>query len=374
MRSPARVALFSAVGIGAFQLVGSFGAAHNQSDRRSIDALAVLLVLAGPVALAWRDRWPMVAATIAIVAADLYIASGYPYGPIFVSVVVGLIWAVRLKRRRAVWLLAAAGYAGYVGATAVDPRSSGDRWGHLALVAGWLAVVIAVAELVKVRLAQSVERADNEREQRQRRVGEQRLLLAQELHDVLAHNISLINVQASVALHLFDEQPHQARPALTNIKQASHDALDELRSALDVLRFGELAPLMPTPTLADLDALLEGVRASGLEVRLVTHGPTQPLPAPIELAAYRIVQEALTNVTRHADATMVTVELRHTDGLRIEVTDNGRSRHVASDAGNGIVGMRERAGALGGSVEAGPLPGGGFMVTARLPLVDRGMP
>jgi signal transduction histidine kinase len=207
-------------------------------------------------------------------------------------------------------------------------------------------------------------------EARQRQIGEQRLGLAQELHDVLAHNISLINVQASVALHLLDEQPEQARPALANIKEASHHALGELRTALDVLRRGDLAPRSPAPRLADLETLVEGVRASGLEVALVREGPTTALPAAAELAAYRIVQEALTNVTRHAGARQVTVRVIQRDGLTVEVTDDGEGSDGAAPGnapGNGITGMRERAAALGGSVEAGPRAGGGFRVVAHLP-------
>jgi signal transduction histidine kinase len=247
-------------------------------------------------------------------------------------------------------------------ATLLDPRAAGVSALHLALVAGWLVVVLAVSEVVRVRA-----RADQDA--RQRRIGEQRLLLAQELHDVLAHNISLINVQASVALHLLDDEPAQARPALTNIKQASKDALHELRTALDVLRRGDDAPRAPAPRLADIDALVDGVRASGLDVRLVHDGPTPALPAAVELAAYRIVQEALTNVTRHARARTATVRLDTSDGVTVEVTDDGLGG--TGEAGNGIVGMRERAAALDGTVEAGPRPGGGFRVTAHLPAAQR---
>jgi signal transduction histidine kinase len=356
----------TAFGIGLFQVVGSFGAAENQPERRGIDALALVLVLLGPAALARSDRQPLLAAAVAIGAVDLYIGLGYPYGPIFVSLVVALFVAVQACPRRSVWSLAALGYAGFVLAAVIDPRrDEGPSLAHLALVAGWLVVVLAVSEVVRVRRAQAaeVERADEE--ERQRRAGEQRLLLAQELHDVLAHNISLINVQASVALHLIDEQPEQARPALTAVKQASRDALHELRTALDLLRRGEEAPRAPAPRLGEIERLVEGVRASGLDVHLELGEAPGPLPAAVELAAYRIVQEALTNVTRHAEATSVTVRLRYDDGVTIEVVDDGRGG--TAGPGNGIVGMRERALALGGSVEAGPAPGRGFRVLAHLP-------
>ena len=356
--------------IGLFQVVGTFGAWENQQDRRAIDALAVVLVLLGPVALAWRDRWPLVAVAVSAAAADVYIGLGYPYGPVFLSVVVALFAAVQAGRRRATWVLAGAGYAGFVAAYLVDPRADGGPGAlHLALVAGWLVVVLAVSEVVRSRRDRAADLQRAQQEERQRRLGEQRLGLAQELHDVLAHNISLINVQASVALHLIDEQPDQARPALTNIKAASHDALRELRSALDLLRHGEDAPRGPAPGLADIGALVAGSRAGGLDVQLEADEPVSPLPAAVDLAAYRIVQEALTNVSRHAQAHHVTVRIEHGngdgDGVTVEVTDDGRGG--TPQPGNGIVGMRERATALGGSVEAGPRSGGGFRVAAHLP-------
>jgi signal transduction histidine kinase len=366
MRSTSRHAVWlSALAIGAFQVMGTFGAAHNQPERRAIDAWAIVLVLLGPAALAFRDRRPVLAAAVAVAAADVYIGFGYPYGPIFLSVVVALFVAIEAGHRRATWSIAAAGYVGFVFAYLVDRDGGATNWGHLALVAGWLVVVLAVSELVRSRRQQAAEVDRARRADRLRRVGEQRLLLAQELHDVLAHNISLINVQASVALHLLDDEPDRARPALTNIKAASSEALHELRTALDVLRSGDEAPRAPAPGLADLDDLIAGVRASGLDVRVEDDGPPGPLTADVELAAYRIVQEALTNVTRHAGAGAVTVRLSYDDGVSVEVTDDGVGG--GGEPGNGIVGMQERAMALGGEVAAGPCPGGGFRVSAHLP-------
>jgi signal transduction histidine kinase len=355
----------SALLVGFFQVVGSFGASHDAPERKALDAVAVVLVLLGPAALAVRDRWPLVAVVVSMAAASVYIGMGYAYGPIFLSVVVALFSSVQAGQRRPTWLLAAAGYGAYLVATVVDPKPGPSPAAvHLALVAGWLVVVLAVSELVRVRRERVAELARAEEDAERRRVGEQRLRMAQELHDVLAHNISLINVQAGVALHLIDEQPEQARTALANIKEASRDALHELRTALDVLRHGD-APRAPAPRLADLDTLVAGVRAGGLDVRLERAGAPVPLPSAVELAAYRIVQEALTNVTRHARASAVTVRLGYGDGVTVEVLDDG----VGGPAGpgNGIAGMRERAAALGGTVEAGARPGGGFGVVAHLP-------
>src|SRR3954464_9568122 len=365
MTIPRRAVLLSALGIAVFQVIGTFGASSNQPDRKSVDALAIALVLVGPLVLAVRDRWPLLAVAVSIIAAEIYIALGSPFGPIFLSIVVALFAAVLAGRRRAATLLVAAGFVGFVGATVADPKSEGVGLVRLALVAGWVTVMLAMAELVRVRRMQAAERHRVAEEEERRREDAQRLLLAQELHDVLAHNISMINVQASVALHLLDEQPDQARPALANIKAASHDALRELRTALDVLRHGEDAPRAPTPTLADLDGLVDSVRAGGLDIHLQIDGPVQQLPSAVELAAYRIVQEALTNITRHARAHDVSVHVEYDDGVTIEVLDDGVGG--SPNGGNGIVGMRERAIALGGSVPAGPRPGGPFLVAAHLP-------
>jgi signal transduction histidine kinase len=247
----------------------------------------------------------------------------------------------------------------------------------------WALTEVAMAGRQR-RLAAERTRAEEAR----RRAGEERMRIARELHDVLAHNISLINVQAGVALHLMDEQPGQSRTALQAIKQASNDALGELRSVLDILRQGDEAePRSPASGLAQLDSLVAGAEATGLEVRTRVEGAPRPLPAGTDLAAFRIVQESLTNVTRHAGpAASATVLVRYgREGLTVQVDDNGKgvasaSGRQATDpdrqdrrlGGNGIRGMRERVAALGGELAAGPRPGGGFRVLARLPLTDEG--
>jgi signal transduction histidine kinase len=226
------------------------------------------------------------------------------------------------------------------------------------------------------RLAAERTRAEEAR----RRAGEERMRIARELHDVLAHNISLINVQAGVALHLMDEQPGQSRSALQAIRQASNDALGELRSVLDVLRQGDEAPpRSPASGLAHLDSLVAGAGATGLAVRTEVEGTPRPLPAGTDLAAYRIVQESLTNVTRHAGPASATVLVRYgQDNLTVQVDDDGKGPEPPSAAdaslrpGRGLVGMRERVAALGGELTTGPRPGGGFRVLARLPVDGEG--
>jgi signal transduction histidine kinase len=368
VRRPRPAIWLTALAVAVVGIAGSFGAAGGQADRRGIDALAIVLLLVGPAALAVRDRWPVGAAATTIAAACVFIGAGYPFGPIFLSVVVGLFSAVQSGRRAQTLLVAVGGYFGLFAALAVDSRTTGVSWLHWALVAGWLAVVLMVSEVVRVQREQTAARARAAEEARRQRLAEQRMELAQELHDVLAHHISLINVQASVALHLLDDEPGRARPALTAIKDASAESLHELRTALDTLRGDGVVPRSPSPRLADLDELVDGVRASGLDVRLEQRGPVGPMPAAVELAAYRIVQEALTNVTRHAHARTATVRVTYGDPLLVEVTDDGVGG--AAPAGNGIAGMRERSAALGGTVEVGARGAGGFSVVARLPVAS----
>jgi signal transduction histidine kinase len=233
-------------------------------------------------------------------------------------------------------------------------------------VRGRLALAVGLQVMAGRRRRLDAERT---RAEERRRAGEERMRIARELHDVLAHSISLISVQAGVALHLMDEQPGQSRTALQAIKQASSEALVELRSVLDVLSQSEAqAPRPPATGLAHLGNLVAGVQATGLEVRTQVEGTPRPVPAGADLTAYRIVQESLTNVTRHAGPATATVLVRYGDReLTVQVDDHGRGPG-ASGPGNGIRGMRERVAALGGQLTAGPRPGGGFRVEAHLPL------
>jgi signal transduction histidine kinase len=231
-----------------------------------------------------------------------------------------------------------------------------------------------------------------------RRASEERLRIARELHDVLAHNISLINVQSGMALHLLDERPEQARPALEAINEASEVALGELRSVLDVLSRGlgedgadgepgAWAPHAPAAGVRDLDGLVRRTRAAGLDVDLAVEGEARPVPTEVDLAAFRIAQEALTNVVRHAGGgARATVRLVYAPAeLVVQVDDDGNGVESASGrrstdsdrpdgrsgrSGRGIAGMRERVHALGGTFAAGPRPGRGFRVRARFPRQD----
>jgi signal transduction histidine kinase len=204
-----------------------------------------------------------------------------------------------------------------------------------------------------------------------RAVGEEQARIARELHDVIAHSVSMIVVQASAAEDIFDSRPDQARAALRSIERAGRDALAELRRLLSAVRPGLDEPSGPQPGLDRLDELAEPLRAGGLTVVVRREGPATTLPAGVDVSAYRIVQEALTNTVRHARATRAEVTVRYgPDAVELDVRDDGRPTQSggANGSGHGIAGMRERAALLGGTLEAGPLPGGGYRVHARLPL------
>jgi signal transduction histidine kinase len=206
-------------------------------------------------------------------------------------------------------------------------------------------------------------------EQALRRLGEERLRIAREVHDVVAHSISAINVQSGVAAHLMDRDPEQARSALRRIKAASGEALAELRTTVGVLRDPDApAPVRPHHGLGDVEELLVGLRSAGLRVALDI-GPLASVAPDVQDAGYRIVQEALTNVLRHAEATSVRVRVAADAGaVEVEVVDDGAGTGAVGGSGNGIRGMRERACALGGALEAGPAAGGGWRVAAHLPI------
>src|SRR5215211_5134535 len=353
-------------------------AAHRQPDRQALDLVAYLLLAAGPVALLWRRRSPAAVLAVVMASSVLYFGLGYPYGPAWLALIVALWTAVTGGARRAAWATAFLGLAAYFTLAPVFDRGAPVA-SVPAVIAhlGWLLVVLAVAE-VALAARQRRQAAERTRaEEARRRAGEERMRIARELHDVLAHNISLINVQAGVALHLMDEQPGQSRSALAAIKQASNDALGELRSVLDVLRQGDEAPpRTPASGLAHLDRLVAGAGATGLPVSAKVEGTPRPLPAGTDLAAFRIVQESLTNVTRHAGPASATVLVRYgKDNLTVQVDDNGKGPSATNTgAGNGIRGMLERVAALGGELITGPRPGGGFRVQARLPIDEDASP
>jgi signal transduction histidine kinase len=206
--------------------------------------------------------------------------------------------------------------------------------------------------------------------ERQAVAGEERARLARELHDIVSHNVGMIAVQATAGDVVFDDDPAQARAALRAIEDGARDALVELRRLLGLLRDGDGAVVAPQPSLAALAELVDGVRACGIDVVLDVDGTPRPIAAALELSAYRVVQEALTNVLKHAGATRAWATLRWLpDVLEVEVTDDGAGVVGANSGGHGLAGIRERVSLLGGELETGPRADGGFSVRARFPLV-----
>jgi signal transduction histidine kinase len=309
-----------------------------------------------------------------------YVLLGYPNGPIWMGLVVGFGTALMTGHRIAAYGSLLAGYLAFLWLPVLtDVQRPPSAWAAGGLAA-WLLLLLAGAELIRNRRAfahasrqRAIEEQRSAHEAARRQASEERLGIARDLHDVVAHSLSLINVQAGVALELMEQRPEQVRTALTAIKQASREALVDVQSVLDSLRRpGEEMPRAPAPGLRDVDELVRRAEATGLRVDVrVT---PLPLPRAVDAAGYRIVQEALTNVVRHADASSVSVRIGPDDGdLVIEVEDDGAerpgpSRGGASNGGRGIRGMTERAEALGGQLSAGPRPGRGFAVRARLPL------
>ena len=365
--------LFGPIALAFVQVVGTFGAAHNQTDATQPDALAVLIAVAGPASLYLLGRRPRGVLAFVTAITFLYVALGYPYGPVFASFVGAAVSNIARGNRVEAWSAVGGAIALSVVArlTVLD---QGWSWPAFAGVLAWSLLVLAAGELVRINRARMIEARRARREEQRREAGEERLRVARELHDVVAHHMSLIHVQAGVALHLVDRKPEQVETALTTIKDASKEALTELRALIGVLRAeGEGAPRAPVARLDALDELVERTSQAGVTTTVDVTGDLAAVPAAVGTAAYRIVQEAVTNVVRHSGATRARIRLDvGPDELDVSVIDNGRG--VTSEAnrtdhgGSGLRGMRERASALGGRVELADAPGGGARLHATLPL------
>jgi signal transduction histidine kinase len=359
-------------GLAVLLTVGAYFASHQQPMRRPFDAGAAALVILSAGSLVARRRQPVAVLAFVFAATLIYLAVGYAPGPNWLILIVAYVTAVAQGHRLAAAITAVAGFAAFSSLDYLLRDEPAPSFLSLAALASWLLVLFGIGEAVRVRREREAEAIRIQEEEQLRRASEERLRIARELHDALGHHLSLINVQSGVALHLNEEVPEQARDSLVAIKQASKEALGELRSVLSILRQeGEPAPRSPTSTLDRLGDLVAQAAAAGLEVRTETEGEVRPLPFGVDVAAFRIVQEALTNVARHAGKATATVRLTYGDReLTVQVEDDGRGpqARTATERGTGIVGMRERATALGGDLETGPLPGGGFRVRARLPL------
>lgn len=371
--------LVAAVVAELVQVGGTALAARHQPDVRLLDVAGYLLLGLGPAALIVRRRWPVAVLWVAYATTLCYLLLDYPGGPVWMALIVAFGTALVLGHRIAAYVSLLAGYPCFVWlANLVDGQPLPSAW-MAAGIAAWLLLMVAVSELVRNRRAfarasrqRAVEAQRSQREAARRRASEERLGIARELHDVLGHSLSLINVQAGAALELLDRRPEQVRTALTAIKQASKEALVDVQSVLASLRRpGEEVPRAPAPGIGNISELVRRAEAIGLSVEVEQAGQLATLPANVGGAAYRIVQEALTNVVRHAGATSVSIRVCREDGdLLVVVDDDGTGwpGSAAAGGGTGIRGMHDRATALGGQLTAGPRPDRGFQVHARLPL------
>jgi signal transduction histidine kinase len=347
-------------------------------------ALGSGLVLLHTLPLAVRRRVPGTVLALCVASGLAFAALFMP--PFFLGpAILVAVYSVAAYGRR--WVSVAGLVVAELGLAAVWLTPAMLERSTFLLFMGLIAVAWVLGHFVgdrQVYTAQLEERTAELEQAREelagRAVTEERLRLARELHDVVAHAMSVIAVQSGVGAHIANTQPKEAAKALGAIEATSRAALEELRRLLGVLRQadGPQGDLAPVPGLADLEGLLAELAKAGLAVKLRVNGTRPPLPAGVDLSAYRIVQEALTNVVKHAGSARAQVVIGYGDqDVTVEVTDDGRGAVTSvsdgrAGTGHGLIGMRERVAAFGGDLEVGPGPDGGFRVAARLPLaVDR---
>lgn len=344
---------------------------------------AYLVAVASCAALPWRHRAPAAVMAATTVCGLLVAPLDLLLTPLIVApaVVTAYSVGVDLERRTAsgVLLVSAALLVASTAAFGDLSWQDGSRLGIVAafpLVAGVLGHSTQNRRAYLAAVEERAQRAEETRDsEARRRVAEERVRIARELHDLVAHQITLASAQAAVAVHLFDDRPERTRQSLEELVETTHNALDDLRATVGLLRQSgdEAVPAEPAPGLSRLPTLLESFRRAGLEVAVDHEGPERTLPPGVDLTAYRIVQEALTNVTKHARTGTARVRFRwYPDRVSITVADDGPGPSAAStrerSPGYGLIGMRERATAVGGQLSAGGRPEGGFEVTTELPV------
>lgn len=416
-----------AVIVAAIQVGGGYAVNASQSGVRALDVFGYVLLVVGPLALGLRRVRPLPVLGVTLAACGLYLAVGYGFGPVVLAFAIAFLTAAVRGNRWWTYPVVPAAYLLFVWPVPALLGRHTDLWAAFGIL-GWLAALVAAAEVLRQwRIAERERRARaaaarrDEKARRERSENRRRLATAHELHDALAHNISVINVQSSMALELFDKKPQQARSTLAAIKIASRESLAEVHKLLGVIRAGvsaedleeaEQRPLptrparprrsawraaprlevrehahepepepepepvqpepvrLPDPSIDDLDVLLRGVRADGLNVETKIVGEVRRLPGTIDVAAATIILESLDNVLRHAPGAAANVTIRYTaDSLDLTI-DNSRPTTTPArtgPVGNGIITMRKRIHALGGALTAGPRPSGGYRVAARLP-------
>ena len=364
----ALTAVFVAVG----QLV-AWGAIQdsNTAPHGSRTVQSVLYLAFDLLVVLWR-RAPLPALAVMLPLGILQTALGgtSSFFAAFVAVLFVLFGAASrsplpVAGAAAVWV-----FGGLVGIVAVsDDLSFSNELPFSGLVIAVVATLGAVLHRRGLQTTSAIARVDELEAERERVLEEERARIARELHDVIAHSVSVMIVQAGAARLTLNGESPQTTDALLSVERAGRQALDEMRRLLGMLRQGHPEPqLTPQPGLGQVDRLIEQVRAAGLPVELAVEGTPVPLAPGVDLSAYRIVQEALTNAIKHAEATSARLRLRYeADALAIEVVDDGRGGS-AGGSGHGLVGMRERVELYRGTFEAGPADGRGFRVHARLPV------
>jgi len=338
---------------------------------------AYLLVLAHTLPIAVRRRWPLAVLAWGLATGVAFAALGLNLVSLTFAVLVYLYTVAAHRPRVASLAGLAATEALLVLVWLARPRALGDGGtlvlDGLIMAAGWWLGdgTRRRQEAVAAARQRAAELEEAREELARRAVTEERLRIARELHDVVAHSMSIVAVQSGVGVHVLDSQPEEARKALAAVEATSRQALVEMRRLLGVLR-QEAEPrgsLAPAPGLAEVEALAAEVARAGVRVEVHIEGTPCELPAGLDLSAYRIVQEALTNVVRHAGPATARVAVRYSPGqVALEVVDDGRGPGAEDRGGHGLAGMRERAALYGGTLEAGPVPGGGFRVAATLPV------
>jgi signal transduction histidine kinase len=355
-----------ATAVGAIELLGTAWAAQSQPERRELDLLGVGLLALGSALLLLRSRWPVAVLSTVALSTLAYTLLQYPRGPIYLAMIVALFTAILAGRRLAAWTILVCGYFAFSFLPVLLRIEPPPQAPAAIGLAGWMLLLGVAVEFVRVRREETAAALRSREEEALRKASEERERLARDVHDVLAHSLSVINIQAGVALHLLEERPEQARPALSVIKEVSKDALHELRSVLDQ---HSTRTASPSPSLSRLDDLVATAAAGGVQVQTEVCGSLDGLPPGVDLAAFRILQEAVTNVIRHASSGTATLRVERAEHeLTLQVDDNGPKQPTSDGTGRGLLGMRERAAALAGSFEAGPRPEGGFRVLVHLPL------
>jgi signal transduction histidine kinase len=344
----------------------TFAVSVPAATRHANPAVAIALGGVSSLALYWRRSHPSaVVAVITAATVGAVVAGGWPV-PFQLAIALMTLATARVPYSRR---LAAGSIAATALALLATARGIEEIGFHTVfLIAAWF-----VGDSVGSRRAyveaieEKAARLERERETEvARAAAEEQARIARELHDVIAHALSVIVVQAGAADDVFELDPRRARGAVRAIDAAARNALADLRRVLGTLQEGN--GYRPQPGLGRLDSLVEQVRGTGLDVSLEVEGAPRPLPASVDLSAYRIVQEALTNVIKHAGAAHAKVRVRFGDELLLEVRDDGHGSANGNGTGSGLIGMRERVALLGGSVETGNAAGGGFLVSAQLPV------